>query len=435
MRKFFYVLIVTQCLIYSKAIAQNYAVYNSYYINPYLYNPAEAATEYTYVFINHRQQWMTVEGAPVLTTVNFNTMLNESRAGIGAKASSFKRGLLNTTDVTLTYVYSVPLNQKSSIFFGLSGGVISNSIDVSEIEPSDPAIASYLANNIQPAANAGILVRSATGLNFGIAIPQLFSSRFNNQSAFENTAISPLDNVIVSAYFRRKVEGKIVSKSKGGVRRKVKTDDANAPLEFYALYKYSKYGNNQFEVTGKLNLSHNFWLGASYRQSYGFSGLVGFSLNKFLLSYSYEPGMQPEPAFSKGTHELQLGLRLGEAKKYKRNAPILRSTLKSAASDQHSLRFQHKEEDPEDIHNQNQVKKKYYVVIRAFGDFIAADAYKKKIVEQKYNANVIYNEADKKFYVHVFETEKSGDAHEEARNLKNYSKLKDARVLTITIKE
>jgi hypothetical protein len=34
-----------------------------------------------------------------------------------------------------------------------------------------------------------------------------------------------------------------------------------------------------------------------------------------------------------------------------------------------------------------------------------------------------------------FETEKSGDAHEEVRNLKNYSKLKDARVITITIKE
>src|SRR5688500_13517811 len=129
MRNLFYVLIVMECLGYSKVIAQNYAVYNSYYINPYLYNPAEAATEYTYVFINHRQQWMNVEGAPVLTTINFNTMLNESRAGIGAKASSFKRGLLNTTDVALTYAYSIPLNQKSNIFFGLSGGIISNSID------------------------------------------------------------------------------------------------------------------------------------------------------------------------------------------------------------------------------------------------------------------------------------------------------------------
>jgi type IX secretion system PorP/SprF family membrane protein len=434
MRNLFYVFILIQCLVYSKAGAQNFAVYNSYYINPYLYNPAEAATEFTYVFVNHRQQWMNVEGAPVLTTVNFTTMFNESRAGVGAKASSYKRGLLTTTDVTLTYAYGVPLNQKSTMFFGLSGGVISNTIDVTDIDPADPAIANYLANNLQPAANFGFLVRSATGFNFGVAVPQLFSARFNSEKAFENTAVAPLDNIIVSTYFRRKIEGKIVSRNKRGVRRKVKTDDSYAPLEFYALYKYSKFGNNQFEVMGKLNLSQNAWLGAAYRQSYGFSGSIGFSLSRFLLSYSYEPGNQPQPAFSKGTHEMQLGLRLGQAKKYKRQAPLLRSTLKTV-NEQHSLRFQHKDEDPDEIHQQNDVKKKYYVVIRTFGDFIAADAYKKKLIEQKYNANVFYNEADKKFHVHIFETIKSSEAHEEVRNLKNYTKLKEARVLTVTVKE
>lgn len=435
MRNFFYVLVLVQCLIYSSTDAQNYAVYNSYYINPYLYNPAEAATEFTYVFVNHRQQWMTVEGAPVLTTININTMFNESRGAIGAKASSFKRGLLTTTDVTLTYAYGIPLNQKSTVFFGLSGGAISNTIDVTDIDPSDPAIANYLANNWQPAANFGFMIRSATGLNFGVALPQLFSSKFNSTGAFENTSPSPVDNVIVSTYFRRKVEGKIVSRNRKGVRAKVKTKESYAPLEFYALYKYSKIGTSQFEVLGKLNLSQNFWLGAGYRQSYGFAGVLGFSLNRFLLSYSYEPGNQPAPAFSKGTHEMQLGLRLGEAKKYKRSAPVLRSTLRGVASDQHSARFQHKDEDPDAIHRQNSVKKKYYVVIRAFADFTAADAYKKKLLEQKYNAQVFYNEGDKKFYVHVFETVKSAEAHEEARNLKNYSKLKDARVLTVTVKD
>lgn len=435
MRKLFCVFILVPFFVFSKVSAQNYAVYNSYYINPYLYNPAEASTEYAFVFVNHRQQWMNVEGAPRLTTVNFTTMFNESRSAVGAKASAFKRGLLNTTDITLTYAYGLPLNQKNTLYFGLSAGMISNSIDVSDIEPSDPAITSYLANNLQPAANAGFLFRSSTGLNFGIALPQLFSSKFNSASAFENTSVAPLDNAIVSLYFKRKVEGKIVSRNKRGVKRKVKTDDAYAPLEFYALYKYSRFGTSQFEGMGKLNLSTKAWLGAAYRQSYGFSGSIGLSISRLLLSYSYEPGNQPEPAFSKGTHEIQLGLRIGEAKKYQRNAPVLRSTLKSAASEQHSLRFQHNEEDPDEIHKQESVTKKYYVVIRAFGDFTAADTYKKKLIDQKYNANVFYNEADKKFYVHVFETVKSADAHEEARNLKNYSKLKEARVLTVTIKE
>ena len=436
MRNFFYVLIAIQCFAHSNLHAQNYAVYNSYYINPYLYNPAEAASEYTHIFVNHRQQWMNIEGAPVLTTVNFNTLLNETRAGIGMKATSFKRGLLTSTDFTLTYAYGIPLNEKNLLFFGLSGGALSSTIDITNVDPNDPAIASYLSNNIQPAANFGMLFRAASGINLGVALPQLFSPKYNSTANFENTSVSPLDNIILSASFKRKVEGKITTRNRKGVRSKVKTKESNAPLEFYTLYKFSKSGNSQFEVMAKLNLSQNFWLGASYRQAYVFTGSLGLTVNKFLLSYSYEPGNQPEPAFSKGTHEIQLGIRLGPARKFKRVAPVFRSTLK-AQNEQHSARFQHKEEDPDEIHEQHQqsVKKKYYVVIRMFPDFPLADAYKKKLIEQKFNANIFYNEKDKKYYVHVFETMKSAEAHEEARNLKNYTKLKEARVLTITIKE
>src|SRR5687767_147246 len=143
MRKFFLGLLLVECL-FSSSFAQNYAVYNSYYVNPFLYNPAEAASEYTWIFVNHRQQWMKVDGAPVMTTFNAHTLLNETHAGIGIRASSYKRGILNTTDFSLSYAYGVPLNKTNLLFFGLSGGGISNSIEVSEAYANDPAIANYL---------------------------------------------------------------------------------------------------------------------------------------------------------------------------------------------------------------------------------------------------------------------------------------------------
>src|SRR4051812_37419258 len=122
MRNCFHVFVLAGLLLSCyKSCAQNFPVYNSYYINPYLYNPAEVATEYTYIFINNRQQWTGIEGAPVLSTINFNTMLNQTHAGIGAKASSYKRGLLNTTDLSIAYAYGVPLSQKNTLFLGLSG--------------------------------------------------------------------------------------------------------------------------------------------------------------------------------------------------------------------------------------------------------------------------------------------------------------------------
>jgi type IX secretion system PorP/SprF family membrane protein len=413
--------------------AQNYPVYNSFYVNPYLYNPAEAATEFSYLYFTHRQQWTGVEGAPVLSSLSFSTLLNETRSGIGGKVSSYKRGILNTTDITLSYAYGISLNKKDWLFFGLSGGAISNSIDLTKIvDPDDPALTNYLADNIQPVANFGMLFRSASGLNLGVSLPQLFSPAFNGSSNFSRTSFSPFDNIFVTAYYRRKVDGKIVNRTKRGVRSRVKTKDANAPLEFYLNYKYSAAGNSQFEVLAKVNLSENFWLGASYKLPYGFTANLGVSYQRFTLGYSYEPGNQPEAGFSTGTHDFILGVRLGEKKKFKHVAPVLRSQLKTSPTEHHTARFQETVEDPDNIAADQSAKKKYYVVVRAFADFAQADAFKKKLIGEKYNADIFYYEKEKKYYVHLLETVKQSEANEEVKNLKNYTKLKDARVLIVT---
>jgi type IX secretion system PorP/SprF family membrane protein len=413
--------------------AQNYPVYNSYPVNPYLYNPAEAATEYAYLFFNHRQQWMGIEGAPVLSTVTFNTLIDESYTGIGAKLSNYSRGILRTTDIGFTYAHGVPFNEKNVLFFGLTGGAISNTIDMNKLDDadlSDPALAGYLANNFQPSASFGMVFKSSSGLNFGITLPQLFAPKFNSTSQFSATEVTPIDNVLATFYYKRKVEGKVVNKRKRGVRTRQRTSGGYAPLEFYAVYKYSAYDNSQFEVTAKLNFSENFWLGAGYRQEYGFIGHIGFSFGKFLMNYSYEPGNQPETGFSQGSHEVQLGLRLGDLKKYRKANPVLRSTLQRSPTEQHTARFQQSEEENLD-QNKDANKKTYYVVLKAFSDFTAADTYKKKIVEQKFNADIFYYEKEKKFYVYVLSTGKSSEAHEEARNLKAYTKLREASVLVV----
>ncbi|HYG17773.1 MAG TPA: PorP/SprF family type IX secretion system membrane protein [Ohtaekwangia sp.] len=435
MRYFFYFTIGI-LLCERPAFGQNYPVYNSFYVNPYIYNPAEAATEFTYVYITHRRQWLGIEGAPVLTTATFNTLLHDTRAGIGGRLTQYKRGLLTTTDITGTYAYGIPVTQKNWLFFGLSGGLISNTIDLTKIsDPDDPVIADYLANNLQPVANFGMLLRMQSGLNFGVSLPQLFSPGFNGESHFSNTAVSPFDNIFITAYYRRKIEGKIVSRKKGGMRSRVRTKERIAPLEFYVNYKYAALGNSQLEVLGKFNLTESFWLGASYRVGYGLTGNFGINVQRFTFGYSYEPNSQPEDGFSQGTHEVILGLRLGDQKRFKRTAPTLRSQLKTPPTQTHTARFQENVEDPDNIAHQSTSKKKYYVVIRAFADFTQADNFKKRLIEQEYNANIFYYEKDRKYYVHVLETEKQGDANEEVKNLKNYTKLREARVLTVILTE
>src|SRR5882762_5570600 len=248
--------------------AQNYSVYNSFYVNPYLYNPAEAATDHAYAFANYRRQWLNVPGAPALSTLNINTLIDQSRTGIGAKFTSYSRGLLNTNEALLTYAYGVPLDKNNILFFGISGGLSSNSLDIAQIaDLSDPALASVQANNMEPAANFGIKLSTASGIHIGAVLPKLLGTVYNPND-LSTTGRMPFDNMIFTFSYKKKLEGGLVNKTRRGMKTRVKTGAHYAPLEFHALYHYSSAGNNQLEAVVKLNVSDNFWLAGSYRQQY-----------------------------------------------------------------------------------------------------------------------------------------------------------------------
>lgn len=416
---------------------QTLPVYNSHFANPFFYNPAASATENTQVFLHHRQQWMGIEGAPVNSSVTINSLIDNTRAGLGFKISSYQRGLLSTTDLSFAYAYGIPTSQKNKLFLGLSIGAMTNIVDLDNAsDPSDPVFSTYAANNLQPAGSAGLLYQMASGLNLGVVLPQLFSPAFLDAS-FTAVQPAPLDNIIGSISYRKKLEGRALTKKLRGLKSNSKSMDVYAPLELYLLYRYSAFNTSQLEAMGKFNLSPAFWLAASYRQSYGVVGHAGLNMKKLSCGYSFELGSQPESGFSQGSHEVFVSLRLGEKKKFKKEAPQFRSTLSGPQTTQHHARFQHEADDPESILDptKDAPKKHYYVVARSFADFTAADTYKKRLIVEKYNAQVYFHPKTKLYHVYIFSSLKSSEAYEEVRNLKNYTKLKDAKVLVVEEKD
>jgi type IX secretion system PorP/SprF family membrane protein len=404
--------------------AQNFTLYNSYSVNPFYYNPAEAGTEYASLNINHRQQWLGMDGAPRVSSLTFTTQLDQTRAGIGFKASCLTRGILQTKDIAVSYAYGIPMSQRATLYAGLSAGAISSNIDLRNVDYSDPALSNFLANNMQSTASFGMVLRSCNGLNFGMVLPQLFTPRLTNAVNFQRPTVTPFDNVVLTAYFKRKVDSRMVCKKKNGVKTKVMTDAGIAPIEFYLVYRYSKTAVSQAEATVKLNLSQSFWVGTLYRQYNGFAGMVGFAFNKMLINYSYEPGVQSISKFSAGSHEMHIGLRLGDARTAKKINPVLKSVSKQM-HEHHMARFEKTADDPEKLLT------KYYVVVKSFRDFNHADEYKKKLIRDKFSADVIYNEDDRLFHVYVFHSTKLKDVHSEARNLKTFTKLKSVRIVKI----
>lgn len=411
------------------AWGQNYPVYNHFFINPYLYNPAEVLSENSQLYLLNRQQWTNVEGAPTLSALTFNTLIKDTRSGVGVKFSSYKRGLLNTSDFGFTYGYGLPLGENNWLSLGITAGAISNQIDINKVtNPNDPAIQNYLANNLQLAGSAGLLFRSGKGFRMGIALPQLFTPAYNAPENFNTTGLSPLDKITVTMGYQRPL-----FRAKKEKTKIVMVENKPSKLEGFLVFKYEKTGQHQLEALLRANLTENFWVGASYRLPYGLTGNLGFRYKQFLVGYSYEPGSQPETGFSQGSHEIIVGLRLGKPKQLSRIAPNLRSRLKEIPKVQLQTRFK---ETRLDIEKEIRLappplKKRFLVVIKVFTDFRLADEFKVTLRKELYNAEVYFNRRDNRYYVYTLEVEDEQEAEDEVKNLKNFTDYKNAKVLIL----
>ena len=294
--------------------AQNYPTYDGYFLNAFIYNPAAAATDQLQINASYRRQWFGIPGAPSISSLTINSLLDKRRVGLGFKVSSFSRGFLNSTDASFSYAYGVPLSKVNRLFFGLSGGLLTNTVNLGELTAvSDPALAN-VSNSISPTASFGILFKNTNGLNLGFTLPKLF----NNLTTLDaNYSFSYFDNMIFTASFSKWQPQPSASK-KGRGRSYRSKKNTNVPLELFTIYRYSSYGG-MFEGTGKLNFNSNIWLSATYRQYAGVIPGIGFSTENISFSYFYEPGIGGDLPLK--THEFLLSIHLGKTKKFREKAP------------------------------------------------------------------------------------------------------------------
>lgn len=433
MDKLFRLILLLGVLLSYQTIAQRIPVYNHYYNNGYLFNPAEIGSSgFLNVKINHRQQWRGIEGAPEVTTLTFEAPFDYKRGAIGGYLRSFKRGLITTNDLLASYSYTVYLTKETTIHFGASAGVSTNNINLSDIDsPDDPILAEFMNNNIQPIANVGFKFQSKSGLNFGVALPTLFTPSFLSQNSFENYQFSPFDEILISTYYRKKLDKKIVTKRQKGSTKRVAVEDAYAPLQLYLLYRYSKLTDERIEALATLNLTENFWVGAAYRLNYGASGILGFNIKQFSFSYAYEPGSSQVTGFDQGSHELQLGINIGSRRKLQRSKPILRTVPKKQS---HEARFSQTDVESGGSVDEEEEKptgKVFYVVLKSFKDFNSADDFVSRMEERGLNTDIFYNKKDKRFYVYIFKTDRSKEANREKKAVQDLTKYKSVQIIII----
>lgn len=430
MFKFVFVLLFSIFILELSSVAQQLPVYNHFYTTPYLYNPAEAAAyPFRTATINHRQQWMEVEGAPVVTTLTFESPFSYRKYGIGGTLRHFKRGLISTTDFLATYSYSVDLTRNTAVHFGISGGVTANSIDLSQVQDlSDPALYNFLDNNIQPLANVGFKIQTESGINIGASLPRLFKPQYVNTEHFEAFEISPFDEFTIMAYYKKPIAYKFVTRSNGRFKKRVKVEDVFAPLQVYALYQYSQVTGQRIELLSTLNFNELFWIGGSYRLNYGISGIVGFNMKKLAFSYAYEPSSKLVNGIANGSHEIQLKLTIGDKIKTLVERPKLQTLTRTQ---ERAPRLSSK-----DVQlggdNERIQKKNYYLVVKEYKDFNSADQLVKQLKkDEDITADIFYNEQNGVYYVYIYETTSRREANKNKKTAEEVTKFKNIKVIIV----
>jgi type IX secretion system PorP/SprF family membrane protein len=298
-------------------------VYNQFFMNPYIYNPAYAGVEgHTVLFLMYKNQWTGIDGAPTLSHVNFHVPLKGGIA-FGAMASNEKNGPFSTSYGKVSGGYLIAIDRSHFLRFGMSlgaGNTVFNH-DIAKENPNDPNLNS-IGNSSFLVGDLGMTYHFGH-FNFGVSLPSLFERSLPSEAGLQPISFKPTDNILYKINYRGHIND-------------------NIAIEPHVLYRQYKYLPNQFEATMILHIYHLVWVGGTYRQNTGLVSLLGFKVKESLgVGYSYELGNSKYANQLGGSHEIHIGYHIG-AKKH--HAAHSSSFIKSH---QHSAEDRAKKEELE----------------------------------------------------------------------------------------
>lgn len=234
---------------------------------------------------------MGIENAPEAASLNLQAPVGRN-VSLGLTVNSNKTILLNTYGALATFAYRVRLNYQHHLNFGISAGVGLNNFDFEAIAASnDPALQNVVRNSQYLAGQVGFNY-TFKNFNIGFALPNIFDTKVNTPENFQEVKFKVFDNKFGSASYTF-----------------VLKDVHLMPTVIYrSLDNYQSQWEGMLLVTYK-----NFlWVGASYREEYGVTGLIGVRLkNRLRVGYAYEYPTGSISRASTGSHEVYLGAQLG----------------------------------------------------------------------------------------------------------------------------
>lgn len=272
--------------------AQSNARINNYWENPYYINPAAIDDEYGAVFsMAARKQWFGVPGAPN-TFLGAGTMyIDKLQTQVGLKVFADEIGYTHILNGSLSYAYSVHLDDTWNLHLGLAASFQNLSYDLSQVTQEtldDPAFTTGLMKMNNYNCDLGTQLTNKT-LTIGLSGQNIFSMFFKENRLQTNT------NFLYAKY--RKQTNQVVDMQYG-----VSAIQYGSSMQMeFSITSFFKY-YNQPDV---------FQAGLFYRTRTDMGVMVGLNIARNThLWYSYDYNVGGLQTSLIGTHELMLVYKL-----------------------------------------------------------------------------------------------------------------------------
>lgn len=302
--------------------AQQQPVYSQYMMNPYLLNPAIAGYQgYTDFNLIAREQWLGYSEGPstyalsgqtrILRTSfrNRNRLIKSrsrrrrpsGRVGLGGYIYADRNGAMGRTGFQATYAYHI-YARDIQYSAGISLSAFQFKADVTGddlYDGRDPSL-DAIQPGYSPDANIGFLM---SGDNFygGISATNLFQNALQFGGGSSETAYKLLRHYYVV----------------GGYKYQERRADYG--FEPSVMITFTERLSWSIDLNVKAYYKEDYWAGISFRTSGAVVTMFGMNYQNFYFGYAFDYSFGQINTISRmGSHEIMLGMRLGDsARRYR----------------------------------------------------------------------------------------------------------------------
>lgn len=278
---------------------QQESTFSQYMFNGLTLNPGYAGS-HDYISTNAvvRDQWIDYPGQPMTMTLSVDSRIPSENMGLGVTVSSDIIGVSQTNEIGLNYSYFVQTGEKTRLSLGLKLALLNYSENLTELTVWDQEhIFSANQSRWLPKIGAGLYFYSDT-YYVGLSIPAIYV--YDNHYNF-NIDINE------SSFYRRHIY------LTAGY---VFTLNEDFKLKPFTLVKKSPGAPIQADLNLAGVYADKFWLGAGYRFNQSVMAMFSVQINDhFRLGYAYDVMNLGLFSYTKGAHEIQLGIDFGGSTK------------------------------------------------------------------------------------------------------------------------